>query len=151
MRKGIILLALVAAFFGVKAVLNSLMQPAEGMVVIEMPTDPMINDMGGVDETTVMTEEEMMETEMEDTAMEPVETKPVFTPLNFTGKKVKKFAKANGGKVMAINNTYARALINFGLDKADLPNQVIKVNGDLYFKSKSGVLYVAHMGELIKL
>ena len=149
-RKLIIIIALIATFFGVKAVLNSLQQPAEGKaVVVNGEPEIVIVD---VDTTTVATETIVIP--------EPVDPKPVdpevipevvFEPLKFNGKRLGKFAKANGGKVMNLTNTYARALIGFGLDKANLPTKVVKVGGDLYFKAADGTLYVAHEGKLIKL
>lgn len=145
MRKVFILLALVAIFFGVKEFLSSIEKPVSGPVEVIVVSEETETVTVGpvtvtVSEVTTKTTEEVEEV-----------AEPVFMPLMWDGKKIKKFAKKHGVKVMKLDNTYGRALINMGLAKENLPLMVVKVSGDLYFKAKDGTVYVAHTGKLIKL
>ena len=145
MKKVIIgLLLLVGVVFAVKSTKRTLSEPATGTVVMD---DPMINDMGGVDGTTVMTEEEAMaeettdETLMETTEETPApETEEVFTPLAFNGK-LGKFVKKNGGKIVKLPPTLVK---QYGAKKG------VRVGDDVYFKGKEG-LFVFHAGEVLKI
>ena len=141
MKKLLVLLFVVVGFFGVKAIVNSLQEPASGTVVVM--DDPMVNDMGGVDGTTVMTEEEVEEVE----EMEPIVVveeepapMPVFQPLAFDGK-LGKFAKANGGKKVNVPSAFVK--------KYNTKKKGVRVGGDFYFESNDGTLYVFHAGEVI--
>lgn len=129
----LVLLFLVASFFGVKAFLSSLEKPASGPVVVE-------------DVEVVETEEVAVDT----VEVEPVETpdpvepeveEEMFTPLPFTGKRLKAFAKANGGKVMEVPT---------GISKTYGGKKGVRVGGDFYFEGNEG-LFVFHDGRFIKL
>ena len=153
MKKVILpLIALGAVYFGIKAFTTELAEPAEGVVVMAQPVTltPSITITG----TTVPTEAEVdstMVVVVDDPVMRPIDPQVnEFMPLPFTGKKLNKFAKKFGGKVIRINNQLATALVRvFGLDQANLPSSVVKVNGALYFKAKDGTLYVTNEGELV--
>lgn len=143
MKKVIIgLVLLIGIVFAVKSTKRTLEEPATGVVMVE--DDPMINDMGGVDGTTVMTEEESMEAMEEDVILleEPVveEVVEVFVPLSFNGK-LGKFAKANKGVVLKLPSQWVK---QYGAKKG------VRIGDDVYFKGKDG-LYVFHAGEIMKL
>ena len=141
MKKVIIgLLLLVGVVFAVKSTKRTLDEPASGVVMVE---DEMINEDGGVNGTTVMTEEEMMEEEVMDEPIlveEVEEVVPAFEPLAFNGK-LGKFAKANKGKVIKLPTGWVKM---YGAKKG------VRVGDDVYFKGKDG-LFVFHSGEVIKL
>ena len=146
MKKVAILLLIAGAGVFSYLIVNTLKtEPATGVVVVE-PMEPV--EVTPTETTTVVVDVPEPDPKPVDPEVIP---EVVFEPLKFNGKRIGKFAKANGGKVMSITNTYARALIGFGLDKANLPTKVVKVGGDLYFKAADGTLYVAHKGQLIKL
>ena len=142
-----LLLVFVVAIGGIKLVQTIKHEPAEGKVeMVVVKDDPMINDMGGVDGTTVMTEEEMMDSEMTEEVMEEEVMKEevveeVFMPLAFDGK-LGKFIKKNKGVKVDLPGPWVKL---YGAKKG------ARVGDDIYFKAKDGVLYVFHNGKLIKL
>ena len=145
MKRVTIILLLIAGFFGVKAIVNTLTnEPATGVVVVvdgeevDMPTP--------TETTTVVVEVEPTETATETVVIEPMEP-VVFEPLSFSKGSLKKFAAANGAKVIKLKPQVVKYIkTSFGLDV----DKGVKINGDLYIKV-GGSRYVIHMGELIKL
>ena len=143
LRSLLFVLGAIAVIFGIRAFQQELKKPAEGMVMVEMK-DPMINEMGGVDGTTVMTEEEAMEAEevevpMDMEPMEEVKEEEIFTPLPFDGR-LGKFIKKYGGVKVDLPAPWVKM---YGVKKG------VKINGDVYFEAKDGHFYVFHKGKLL--
>ena len=109
LRSLLFVLGAIAVIFGIRAFQQELKEPAEGTVIVEAMDDPMINEMGGVDGTTVMTEEEAMEAEeaempMDMEPMEEVKEEEIFTPLPFDGRLGKFIKSMEGLKLTYQNN-----------------------------------------------
>ena len=150
MKKGIVLLGLIAAFFGVKAIVGSLQQPSEGKVMLTPETT--------IEGTTVETEEEAAASETEyivgdldlsgvvgDAPGEegyeaPEEAKPDFIPAKF--KKLKDLRK-QGGKKVKVSIIWIR--------QYDAKPNAYRIGDDVYFESKDGSFYVFHNGIVTKL
>ena len=137
MRKLLILLGLVAVFFGTNAILNSLKQPAEGTVVV-VENEPVEVTPTETTTVVVVVEEEPMVPVDPEVIPEP---KVEFKPLNFNGKRIAKFAKDNKGKVIPVPATLSKV---YGGKKG------VRIGGDFYFKGENGI-YVFHAGVIIKL
>ena len=160
MKKLLVVLGLVVGFFGVKAIVNSLQEPSSGMVVVM--DDPMINEDGGVDGTTVMAESEVAsETYImgdlnlsgvvgdapgEEGYVAPAPVVVKFEPLSFNKGSLSKFAKANGAKVIKLAPHVQKYLKSLGVET----DKGVKIDGALYIKVGSK-RYVVYKGELIKL
>ena len=135
MKKLLVLLFIIAGYFGVKAVINSLQEPAEGTVVVV--ADEPVEVTPTETATVVIMEEPTPEPEPE-----VITPAPVFEPLAFDGK-LNKFAKANGGKKVNSPKAFVKS---YGAKKKG-----VKVGGDFYFESEDGTLYVFHAGAVIKI
>lgn len=139
LRFFIVLGAIAALAFGVKAFLSSLEKPAEGKVEVVVIADPMINDMGGVDGTTVMTEEEASAAATETVEVEEEVAQPSFVALPFNGN-LNKFAKKYKGLKVKLPKTIIKT---YGTKKG------VRVGDDVYFQSEDGSLWVFHAGKFI--
>ena len=140
MKKLLVLLFLVVGFFGVKAIVNSLQEPATGVVVVE-PVD--LTPSNTITGTTVPTEEEVEEEETEE-AEEPMAVEPVvtFSPLDFTGKGLNKFARANGGKVVKIEGAILKAVAVHFDEHVTIAKKGVIVSGVLYVKTSMGAVAI---------
>ena len=142
MKKLLPVLILVVAFFGIKAIVNTLTnEPATGQVVIvegeEVDVEPV--------DTLTVTVEPMPIPEPEPLP-DPQPEVVVWKPLVWTKGSLKKFAAANGVKVMELKPQVVKYLKTLGVET----DKGVKIDGDLYIKVGSK-RYVVHLGKLIKL
>ena len=137
------LLLLTGLYFAVTSLVSeatdsTVSGPVEVEVVVS--DDPMINESGGVDGTTVPTEEDSIPEQTTDVVdiPEPEEVEEVeeevFVPLKWNGKSIKKFARDNGGIIVTIKGV-----------------KYAKIGDAYYFSKGKGNAYVRYKGEIIKL
>ena len=143
MKKITIILVLIAGFFGIKAIVNTLTnEPATGMVVVVEGEEV---EMEPVDTLTVTVEP--MPIPDPEPMPDPQPEVVVWKPLVWTKGSLKKFAAANGVKVMELKPQVQKYLkTTFGIEVT----KGVKIDGDLYIKVGSK-RYVVHTGKLIKL
>ena len=152
MRKLTILVLLISAGFLSFLLVNTIKnKPAQGKVEVEVvkTEDPMINDQGGVDGTTVENSDTAESTQTTSTVVvldtpEVVkEVKEIFKPLPFDGK-IKSLIKRFGGTKFKLKGTKFEKFFGKGAKAA-------KVGKDIYVVKKDGTLYVVHNNRPIKL
>ena len=143
MKKVLIAFLLVLAALISFSIFNTVEnEPAEGTVsstiTVEEPTDePPIEDPEPRPDNSETVEVEVEEEEV-----------PVFKPLAFNGK-LNAFAKKHKGKKVKIEGQVLTIVTKLGVKNAK--SKGVIVNGNLYFGTTDGGLYVINNGMLIKL